>query len=182
MPCRMFPSLINCCTIDWFTAWPDDALEKVAAKSLEDLDLDDETRAKCVRMCVYFHQSVGALSDRFQRELKRLNYVTPTSYLALITTFKSLLKRKREEILSLKTRYEMGLGKLEFASSQAGDKSNFNAPFCLFPFPCYIIKLCARVARRGLGEGAGGERMKMDDGGMDNLTPPKNEGSVSACV
>ncbi len=23
---RMFPSLINCCTIDWFQAWPDDAL------------------------------------------------------------------------------------------------------------------------------------------------------------
>lgn len=50
--------------------------------------------------------------------MKRLNFVTPTSYLALITTFKSLLKGKREEILNLKTRYEMGLGKLEFASSQ----------------------------------------------------------------
>ena len=23
---RKFPSLINCCTIDWFQAWPDDAL------------------------------------------------------------------------------------------------------------------------------------------------------------
>ena len=23
---RMFPSLINCCTIDWFQAWPDKAL------------------------------------------------------------------------------------------------------------------------------------------------------------
>ena len=20
--CRMFPSLVNCCTIDWFTEWP----------------------------------------------------------------------------------------------------------------------------------------------------------------
>ena len=25
---RKFPSLINCCTIDWFQAWPDDALGK----------------------------------------------------------------------------------------------------------------------------------------------------------
>ena len=25
---RQFPSLINCCTIDWFQAWPDDALGK----------------------------------------------------------------------------------------------------------------------------------------------------------
>lgn len=114
----MFPSLINCCSIDWFTAWPDDALEKVAAKFLEDTDVNDETRAACVAMCVHFHQSVHALSRKFQRELKRYNYVTPTSYLALITAFKSLLASKREEILNLKTRYEMGLGKLEFASSQ----------------------------------------------------------------
>ena len=38
----MFPSLINCCTIDWFTEWPEDALEKVATKFLEDMDMDDE--------------------------------------------------------------------------------------------------------------------------------------------
>ena len=50
--------------------------------------------------------------------------VTPTSYLALILTFKSLLTGKRDEILNLKTRYEMGLGKLEFASNQVC-KMNF---------------------------------------------------------
>ena len=133
----MFPSLVNSCTIDWFTPWPNgdfiivtfkdpficklfclDALEMVAAKSLEDLDLDEDARRACVLMCVHFHQSVGLASDRYLRELGRRNYVTPTSYLALIATFKSLLKGKRDEILSLKTRYEMGLGKLEFASSQ----------------------------------------------------------------
>ncbi|MEQ2218273.1 hypothetical protein XENOCAPTIV_000822 [Xenoophorus captivus] len=30
---RMFPSLINCCTIDWFHGWPSDALEMVAHKA-----------------------------------------------------------------------------------------------------------------------------------------------------
>ena len=25
----MFPSLINSCSIDWFTEWPEEALEKV---------------------------------------------------------------------------------------------------------------------------------------------------------
>ena len=48
--------------------------------------------------------------------------MTPTSYLELILTFKSLLKGKRDDILNLKTRYEMGLGKLEFASSQVREE------------------------------------------------------------
>jgi len=32
--CRMFPSLVNCCTIDWFNAWPEDALFSVAMNFL----------------------------------------------------------------------------------------------------------------------------------------------------
>ena len=31
---RMFPSLVNCCTIDWFTEWPDEALIGVGKGSL----------------------------------------------------------------------------------------------------------------------------------------------------
>jgi dynein heavy chain len=31
---RMFPSLVNCCTIDWFTNWPSEALVNVARGSV----------------------------------------------------------------------------------------------------------------------------------------------------
>ncbi|KAJ6668326.1 hypothetical protein lerEdw1_015703 [Lerista edwardsae] len=41
---RQFPSLINCCTIDWFQPWPEDALERVAIKFLEKLELTDNER------------------------------------------------------------------------------------------------------------------------------------------
>jgi dynein heavy chain len=34
--CRMFPSLVNCCTIDWFDAWPEDALYSVAHRLLNE--------------------------------------------------------------------------------------------------------------------------------------------------
>lgn len=34
--------------------------------------------------------------------------MTPTSYLELITTFKTILKEKREEVMALKKRYENG--------------------------------------------------------------------------
>lgn len=33
--CRKFPSLVNCCTIDWFTPWPKEALLEVANKFLD---------------------------------------------------------------------------------------------------------------------------------------------------
>ncbi|KAF8564540.1 hypothetical protein P879_11831 [Paragonimus westermani] len=37
--CRMFPSLVNCCTIDWFIEWPEDALYSVAMSTFENVDL-----------------------------------------------------------------------------------------------------------------------------------------------
>uniref|UniRef100_A0A8C0VQQ8 Dynein axonemal heavy chain 3 n=1 Tax=Cyanistes caeruleus TaxID=156563 RepID=A0A8C0VQQ8_CYACU len=118
---RMFPSLINCCTIDWFQTWPTDALEMVAHKFLEDIELKDDIRKEVVSVCQYFQESVRELSDGYYATLRRHNYVTPTSYVELILTFKTLLNRKREEVDMMRTRYLVGLEKLEFASSQVAD-------------------------------------------------------------
>ncbi|XP_048589777.1 dynein axonemal heavy chain 3-like isoform X2 [Nematostella vectensis] len=115
---RMFPSLINCCTIDWFQAWPEDALEMVANKFLDEVEMSREVRQECVSMCKHFHQSVRSISERYFAILRRHNYVTPTSYLELIKTFKSLLEKKRLQILTMKSRYLKGLDKLDFASQQ----------------------------------------------------------------
>ncbi|XP_068084555.1 dynein axonemal heavy chain 3 [Anabrus simplex] len=112
---RMFPSLINCCTIDWFTAWPEDALERVAKMFLKQMDLDDETREKCVVLCKHFHTTV---QDMYYDELKRKNYVTPTSYLELITTFKNLFAKKIDQITLQRDRYVVGLEKLDNAAGQ----------------------------------------------------------------
>ncbi|XP_055941760.1 dynein axonemal heavy chain 3-like [Argiope bruennichi] len=115
---RMFPSLINCCTIDWFQTWPDDALEMVANKFLQSSDIEPNVRLSCVKMCKHFHQSVYNMSERYYFELQRKNYVTPTSYLGLILTFKDLLSKKQGDLLNQKNRYVVGLEKLDFASSQ----------------------------------------------------------------
>ena len=37
---RMFPSLVNCCTIDWFREWPMEALKSVAVNFFTDVELD----------------------------------------------------------------------------------------------------------------------------------------------
>ena len=55
---------------------------------------------------------------RFYEILRRHNYVTPTSYLELILTFKKLLGIKRDSIMLMRNRYLTGLEKLEFAASQ----------------------------------------------------------------
>nr|CAD7573553.1 unnamed protein product [Timema californicum] len=115
---RMFPALINCCTIDWFTAWPEDALERVAKNFLQQMDFDPELEDSCVDLCKEFHVSVTNISERYYEVLRRRNYVTPTSYLELILMFKSLYEKKVEQITAQKNRYIVGLEKLDFASGQ----------------------------------------------------------------
>lgn len=69
-------------------------------------------------MCMEFHTSTQLLSEQFLIRLNRHNYVTPTSYLELIHTFKALLERKRSETKTAQTRYLTGIKQLEAASKQ----------------------------------------------------------------
>jgi dynein heavy chain len=68
----------------------------VASKAFEEIDLSAGDLRGCIESCKYFHVSTQKLSHRFQVQLGRYNYVTPTSYLELISTFKSLLDKQRE--------------------------------------------------------------------------------------
>lgn len=115
---RKFPSLINCCTIDWFQAWPEDALEIVAQRFLEDVELSDDHRDGVVEVCKTFHEGTRMLSAQFEKELGRHNYVTPTSYLELISTYKNLLGKCRDKVAYQRKRYTVGLEKLDSARSQ----------------------------------------------------------------
>ena len=55
-----------------------------------------------------FHTTTQTAAARFESQLGRIYYVTPTSYLELINTFKSLLGEKRFEVKNLKDRYSNG--------------------------------------------------------------------------
>jgi dynein heavy chain len=61
---------------------------------------------------------VRNLADDFLRETGRTYYLTPTSYLELITMFTTLLGAKRSETEAAKRRYGVGLQKLEFTAGQ----------------------------------------------------------------
>ena len=112
---RQFPSLITCCTIDWFTEWPKEALSTVAGEFLSDLpSLDNNTQLidGMTQMCVYMHQSVVDKSKKFLAEQGRHNYVTPTHYLDLLKVFSKLIDMKSNEIKTAKSRMSVGLNKL----------------------------------------------------------------------
>jgi dynein heavy chain len=102
--CRQFPSLINCCTIDWFTPWPADALASVAVRMLgdEELGTKEEQQAIC-DMCVDIHSTVSVFCDKFFAELQRRVYTTPKSYLDLINLYLSMLTEKRTQLDDLRT-------------------------------------------------------------------------------
>lgn len=49
-------------------------------------------------LCVKFHEDLQKLSARFLAEQKRHYYVTPTSYLELLGSYKKLLAKRQEEV------------------------------------------------------------------------------------
>ena len=110
---RNFPSLVNCCTIDWFTNWPAEALESVGLSILRKKDLGlGKFERSTVEMFKRVHISVENASKNYYEVLRRRNYVTPTSYLELLSSFKKLIETKRQETSVKQNRLQIGLDKL----------------------------------------------------------------------
>ncbi|XP_075946793.1 dynein axonemal heavy chain 6 [Anarhichas minor] len=108
--CRMFPSLVNCCTIDWFVQWPREALLSVSQAFFQDVDFGSEELKQSVStMCVETHVSVTDMAERFYSELRRRCYTTPTSYLELISLYLSMLKEKRQQLVPARDRVKNGM-------------------------------------------------------------------------
>jgi len=86
---KKFPAVINCTVIDWFHAWPEDALLSVASKFLVDVEMaSDEIRAGIEKFMPYSFKVVGKFSDLILEQERRAVYTTPKSFLELIKLFK----------------------------------------------------------------------------------------------
>lgn len=115
---RLYPALINCCTINWFQEWPETALEEVAIKWMEDVNLPDDVKSLSVNACKYFHVTARISAEKFFEKFNRKMYITSASYLELIRLFTELTNRKQTEIENARNRYLGGLEKLYHASTQ----------------------------------------------------------------
>ncbi|CAE8619847.1 unnamed protein product [Polarella glacialis] len=115
---RMFPSLVNCCTIDWFHEWPPEALYSVAKQQLNSNNVILPNFEGSLKMFQVIHMSVEAAAKQFLLEQKRNVYVTPTSYLELLSSFVSVLDMKRKQVGTMQKRYSVGLTKIGDAEQQ----------------------------------------------------------------
>lgn len=114
---RMFPALVNCCTIDWFLPWPDEALLGVSSRQLEGMQgVSTEMKANVAAACCKVHQQVLRTASIFEERLRRKVYVTPKSYLDLISLYLEMILEKREEKDVALRRLQTGVDKIDEAN------------------------------------------------------------------
>jgi len=115
---RMFPALVNCCTIDWFLPWPDEALLGVSRRQLEGMQgMEDHTKESLAQACCQVHQQVISTAVLFEARLRRKVYVTPKSYLDLISLYLEMILEKREEKQINLKRLQTGCDKIDEANN-----------------------------------------------------------------
>lgn len=108
-----FPGLVNCTTIDWFLPWPEDALRSTAASAIGKINqIPSEEKDGVVDVCADMQNRVFQMSQKMIVELKRFFFVTPTSYLELLSTISKLIQERSDNIELVIRKYENGLLKL----------------------------------------------------------------------
>lgn len=79
---------------------------------------DDVLRQGLVTIAVDMQMRVTRLRNRYQNELRRYYYVTPTSYLELLSIMKKLLSSRRAMVDGQIKRYSDGVNKITETEAQ----------------------------------------------------------------
>ncbi|XP_012509385.1 PREDICTED: dynein heavy chain 9, axonemal [Propithecus coquereli] len=116
---RKFPAIVNCTAIDWFHEWPQQALESVSLRFMQDTESVEPTVKQSIsKFMAFVHTSVNQTSQSYLSNEQRHNYTTPKSFLEFIRLYQSLLRRNGKELKSKTERLENGLLKLHSTSAQ----------------------------------------------------------------
>uniref|UniRef100_A0A8B9HPK8 Dynein, axonemal, heavy chain 9 n=1 Tax=Astyanax mexicanus TaxID=7994 RepID=A0A8B9HPK8_ASTMX len=119
---RKFPAVVNCTVIDWFHEWPQEALESVSLRFLQEVEhIEPEVKDSVSKFMAYVHVSVNKTSKDYLANERRYNYTTPKSFLEQIKLYRNLLALKRKDLTMKMERLENGLQKLNSTSAQVDD-------------------------------------------------------------
>jgi dynein heavy chain len=111
---RKFPGLVSSPTIDWFLAWPEEALVSVSRGFVKDFPLDctEEVKTSLMTHMGMVHKMVTDVCDEYFNSMRRQVYQTPKSYLSFIATYKSMYSEKLGALKEKESRVKLGLDKL----------------------------------------------------------------------
>nr|XP_021499024.1 dynein heavy chain 9, axonemal [Meriones unguiculatus] len=116
---RKFPAIVNCTAINWFHKWPQEALESVSLRFLQNTkNIEPAVKQSISKFMAFVHTSVNKTSQLYLLNEQRYNYTTPKSFLEFIRLYRSLLDRNGRELQSKVERLESGLLKLHSTSAQ----------------------------------------------------------------
>ncbi|XP_077110730.1 dynein axonemal heavy chain 9 isoform X2 [Ranitomeya variabilis] len=119
---RKFPAVVNCTAINWFHEWPQEALESVSLRFLQETEnIEAPVKDSISKFMAYVHTSVNEMSKSYLGNERRYNYTTPKSFLEQIKLYQNLLSKKRKELAAKMERLENGLEKLNSTSAQVDD-------------------------------------------------------------
>ena len=143
---RMFPALVSCTSIDWYSKWPTTALTEVATRLLKDTELaglsalasgtsagsgaehakssagmvatNNKLKEQLGALFTSFHSSALEMAQKMSLEVKRQHWITPTKYLDLLRGYKHLLTQRHAYIDGQAGKLRAGLEKLESSGEQ----------------------------------------------------------------
>ncbi|XP_065503599.1 dynein axonemal heavy chain 9 [Caloenas nicobarica] len=119
---RRFPAIVSCTAIDWFQEWPQEALESVSLRFLQETEIvEDSVKDSISKFMAYVHTSVNEISRLYLSNERRYNYTTPKSFLEQIKLYQNLLLKKGKDLKAKMERLENGLEKLKSTSAQVDE-------------------------------------------------------------
>lgn len=119
---RQFPSFTNCCSINWMTEWPEDALRSVTENFLKESGLTtDVAKQKDIQdICVIFHYSALQTSVQYRNETKKIHNITSTHYLLFLRYVQKLMEFKKGQMIKTSEKYKQGVKKIDKTQALVG--------------------------------------------------------------
>lgn len=112
--CRKFPSLINCCSLNYFAPWSNSALKAINSFALANVTgVSNRVKEILAEISGTMHTTVEDKAIQFLKEQGRYVYVAQNCCLDLIKQYEELMKQKKDEYSENKARYSGALDKIQ---------------------------------------------------------------------
>ena len=107
---RNFPSLVHCCTMDYFFPWPEEALTSVARAMIPvSKTLEQEDRDAICSIVAKIHISFDSLADKYFKDSGVRTYAPLTKFLDFIKLFVTLHKQYGFKLRQEKKELDIGI-------------------------------------------------------------------------